>query len=81
MRRNLKTHLFAVTCASVLFASSPSGSAVLSTTADLNVDGASASHFVQKATMHAPANKRCIKWTRTWNPRHGIARRRCVQWR
>ena len=64
MRRNLKTHLFAVTCASVLFASSPSGAAVLSTTADLNVDGASASSFIQKTTLHAPAGRKCIKWTR-----------------
>ena len=80
MCRDLKTHLFAVTCASFLFASSPSGSAVLSTAANLDVDGVSAD-FVQKATLHPPANTKCIKWTRTWNTRHGFARRRCVQWR
>lgn len=81
MRRNLKTHLIAVACASVLFASSPSGAAILSTGANLNVDGASASSFIQKTTLHAPAGHKCIKWTRTWNTRHGVARRRCVQWR
>jgi hypothetical protein len=53
----------------------------LSTGANLNVDGASASSFIQKTTLHAPAGHKCIKWTRTWNPRHGVARRRCVQWR
>ena len=57
MRRNLKTHLFAVPCASVLFASSPSGAAILSNGADLNVDGASASSFIQETTLHAPAGR------------------------
>jgi hypothetical protein len=81
MRRNLKTYLFAAACASLFFASAPSGAAVLSTAADPNVEEAFASSFVQTTTMHAPAGKRCIKWTRTWNRRHGVARRRCVQWR
>ena len=57
MRRNLKTYLFATVCASLFFGLAPSGAAVLSTAADLNVDEAFASSFVQKATMHAPAGK------------------------
>lgn len=81
MRRNLKAHMFAAACALTLFASAPSSAAVLSTAADLNVDGAFASSLVQKTTLHAPKGSKCIKWTRTWNTRHGVARRRCVQWR
>lgn len=81
MRRDLKTHLFAITCASVLFASTPSDSAVLSTAGDLNVNRASDFSLLHKATLHAPHGSKCIKWTRTWNTRHGVARRRCVQWR
>lgn len=81
MRRNLKTYLLAAACASLFLASAPSGAAVLSTAADRNVDEAFASSFVQQTKMHAPAGKRCLKWTRTWNTRHGVARRRCVQWR
>ena len=81
MRLHIKTHFIAAACASLLFASSPSGAAVLSTAADPNVSEAFASSFLQKTTMHAPAGSKCVKWTRTWNRRHGVARRRCVQWR
>lgn len=49
MRLDLKPHLFAVACASVLLGSTPSSAAILPTAADL------AFSFVQKTTLQAPA--------------------------
>lgn len=78
---NPKPALFGAVCGALLLASTPSISAALSSAADLNGDGLSYSSIVQQAAFDAPAGKRCLKWTRRWNPRHGFGRRRCIQWR
>jgi len=35
----------------------------------------------QIRAVHPATGRHCLKWTRTWNTRHGVARRRCVHWR
>jgi len=79
MRRDFKISLFGAACGMLLFVATPAGSAVLSSAA--NLDHASASSVVQQTTFAAPPGKRCVKWTRRWNTRHGFGRRRCVHWR
>jgi hypothetical protein len=78
---NLKAPLFASVCGALLLVATPSISAVLSGAADLREEGASTSSLVQQVSHGAPAGKRCVKWTRRWNTRHGVGHRRCVQWR
>ncbi len=81
MRWNPKLALFGGVCAVLLFASTSSISAAVSMSAPLGGEALSLSSSAQKTAFEAPAGKRCIKWTRRWNTRHGFGRRRCVQWR
>jgi hypothetical protein len=79
MRSWSKISLFGAVCGAILFASTASHSAVLSGLASPD-EGLSTPSLAQQAA-YAPPGKRCIKWTRRWNTRHGFGHRRCVQWR
>ncbi len=38
--------------------------------------------LIQQITSHqAASGKKCLKWSRRWNTRHGVGRRRCVHWK
>ncbi|MEK4035679.1 hypothetical protein WOC76_05080 [Methylocystis sp. IM3] len=77
---NPKLAVFGAVCGALLLASTPSISAVLSNAADLGGEKLALTS-VQQSAFEAPAGKKCVKWTRRWNTRHGFGRRRCVQWR
>jgi len=81
MRRNLKTILFGALCSAFLFGATAPGSAgPVSVGVSREVIGSMAP--VQEVRAAHPATGRhCLKWRRTWNPRHGVAHRRCVHWR
>ena len=94
MRKNLKPNLFGAFFGAVLLvATSPSWGVPLSV-APPEGEGSSTLLVQQGAsdlprreqprasqTHHPSSSKKCLKWTRRWNPRYGVGRRRCVQWR
>ena len=67
-------------CAAFLASALPAGAGVLSGSA-IDTATPAATYSVQLTAYGAPAGARCLKWTRRWNPRHGIGVRRCVRWR
>ena len=73
--------LIGVLCAAFLATALPAEASPLSSGAAIDVQASSATSLLQEAAFGPPAGRRCIKWTRRWNPRHGIGVRRCVQWR
>jgi hypothetical protein len=77
----LKVVFFGALCGAFLFAAAaPSLAGPVSAGAPLK-DIEATSPLQQIRAVHPATGRHCLKWTRTWNPRHGIARRRCVQWR
>lgn len=80
MVRNLKTYAFGALCGTLLFAA-PYGAAAFSGGIDPSASGLSTIPAVEQIAATVPAGKRCVKWTRRWNTRHGFGHRRCVQWR
>lgn len=79
MKFHQKTSLLAVACAAFFIAAAPSYSAALSNVDDLREEAVSLA--VQQVSHATPAGARCVKWSRRWNPRHGVGHRRCVRWR
>jgi hypothetical protein len=81
MRNNLKTTLFGALCGAFLFtATAPTLAGPLSSGVPQQNSGSTP--LVQQASSHHSASgRKCLKWRRTWNPRQGIAHRRCVHWR
>lgn len=80
MVRYLKLSAFGALCGAALFAA-PFGAAAFSGGADSSPASVSEIPAIQQVAATAPAGKRCVKWTRRWNNRHGFGHRRCVQWR
>jgi hypothetical protein len=77
MGNNLKASLLGAACGMLLFAA-PSVAGTLPS----GVSHEDVSALAPTTLVHAaPAGATCLKWTRRWNTRHGVGKRRCIQWR
>jgi hypothetical protein len=81
MHSNPRAPLVGAICAAFLASALPAEASLLSSGFGLDAQSPNVSSVVEDAVYGPPAGKRCLKWTRRWNTRHGIGVRRCVQWR
>ena len=81
MRRKLKAILFGALCGAFLFAATAPSLAGRMSAGVPQEDNGSTSLLQQIRAVHPATGRHCLKWRRTWNTRHGFARRHCVHWR
>ena len=80
MSGRLKAVLFGALLGAFAFAATAPGSAGPMSSGVPQEGKGLSSPLQQIRAVHPSTGHHCLKWRRTWNPRQGIARRRCVQW-
>jgi hypothetical protein len=80
MRMKSSAVLLGAVCGAFLFAATAPSSAAPLNGAFLQ-DASRPISLVQEATHTTKPGAKCLKWTRRWNPRHGVGHRRCVHWK
>ncbi|MCC3244026.1 hypothetical protein LG047_01615 [Methylocystis sp. WRRC1] len=81
MSKFMKSALLAALTGGFLFAATSASSAGPLSVANPQDEGLSSSLIQKVAHYNPPGGKKCLKWTRRFNPSHGFGHRRCVHWK